>query len=314
MSIHKSIGIATCIAGILAFCGTSAAASETKAKATKKSRADVKKMLLANPEKLFSNDFDMRGLRPNERKMLAVHRYLRYGKELEKATLERVKLTDAQRKTIKDIFREQFAYVVESNAQPRILGGRQKNHTAAPGAKNAPVPKRTQSASGASARQINRPSASPFDDPQALINRIAAELSGDQMKTYAALSDRWSTLRAQGVADGSLRQVLRATMDPKLDIDRKLREECRKLLVKKMTSLGRDRRFVKKRVKAAAEGQASVAEKLTASQRSHFEKRSRSSETSTPMKSPCSWNTAPNMTKQPPRKPHRQSQRGRRGP
>lgn len=272
MSFRKSLPTSICVVLLLAVYGASPVVAGTQAE-VEKNRADVKKMLLANPEKLYSNEFDARGLKPDERKKLAVYRALRDGKKLEKAIFEGgLNLTDLQKKTIHKIFSDQYAYAVETGAAPRSLSGRSRDFLAKPGSRNAPVPANAKSKSGGRAKEINRPGMSPFDDPQALINRIGAELSGDQLEPYGELSERWRVLRPRGVGDGPLRQLMRAATDPELKLDDKVQAECRGILMKSMMSLGRNRKYVDKRLKATSDTQAKLFEKFSPSQRDHFNK------------------------------------------
>lgn len=258
--------VATCLCG-----GVAVGASEAEDK-PKMTRADVKKMLLADPTKLYANEFDARGLKLDERKMLALSRYLRDGKALQSATLEQLTLPDNIKAKINSIFQDQFDYVVATNAQPRTLDGRPKDHLAKPGSPNAPVPEQTKTASGISAKEINRPGGSPFDDPQALINRIAVEIPKDQAEKYGVLAERWRRLRPQGAADGPIRQLMRAVMDPKLGLSDELENECRSLLIAKISKLGRDRQYLDKRLQATAEGKTLVLAKLNEAQRAQYEK------------------------------------------
>ncbi len=272
MSFRKSLPTSICGVILLAMYGAAPVAAGTSTEVDKH-RADIKKMLLANPKKLYSNEFDARGLKPDERKKLAVYRALRDGKKLEKAIFEGgLNLTDLQKKTIHKIFSDQYAYAVETGAAPRSLSGRSRDFLAKPGTRNAPAPPNAKSGSGVRAKEINRPGMSPFDDPQALINRIAAELSGEQLEPYGKLSERWRILRPRGVSDGPLRQLMRATLDPDLKLDDKPMAECRTILMKSMRSLGRDRRFVEKKLRAAADTKAKLFEQFSPSQREHFNK------------------------------------------
>jgi len=270
----RVVVLAVCLTAIPALAGGGA---KPDAKQDKKERIE---QLLAKPEVLFGNDFDIRALKAPERRAMSVYRFEREVRQLHQILLSQLELTDLQKKAIRKIVDDQIEYAQRTGGSPRTFSGRQRDPLAAPGSPNAPIgpvkemadPTMAKNAKGTDrVRERNRPSVSMFDDPTAFVNLLMAELSGDQIEQFKRLAYRWETLRPFGAADGLLRQLVRAVRDPGLKIEKEQRESADKRVQQAMMNLGRDRQYADKRLEAYEKAKADIAANLTPDQREHFE-------------------------------------------
>lgn len=238
------------------------------------------KALVENPRALYADEYDIRALKPAERLALGMYRYERDIKLLLKETLAGVKPTDMQKRTLTGIVDAQIEKLHETHGRP---SRRFRPRPRAPGGElNAESPKddsKDSKSGGAGPMppgQLNRDraiSTSVYDDPTRLVNVLKHELSADQVKIFEPIALRWRMLRPFGVADGPLRQLMRAVRDPALKISDGTRAECSKLVQKEVMQLTRHhaRLQIDHRLKAFDDAKAAVAAKLGADQRSHFE-------------------------------------------
>lgn len=236
--------------------------------------------LLAKPEVLFGNDFDIRGLKGPERRAIGVYRYEREVRQLLEIMLSELELTDLQKNAIGELVEEQIAYAHFKGGSPRTFSGRQRNALAEPGSPTGPIVPPTGRADPTRAKQKwdiddirerNRPSGSMFDDPMAFVNLLATELSGQQIEQFKELANRWKVLRPFGSADGPLRQLSRAVRDPALEIGEVHRESADKRVRQEILTLGRDRQHADKRIAAYEKAKADIVANLAPAQREHLE-------------------------------------------
>lgn len=252
--------------------------AKPEAKPDKKERIA---QLLAKPEVLFGNDFDIRGLKGPERGAIGVFRYERELRKLYQIMLSELKLTDLQKEAIRKLVNEQIAYVKLKGGAPRIFSGRQHNPLAKKGSPYAPTnsamdraepPMPNEAGAIGRDRERKRPDSSMYADATALINLLSTELSGLQIEQFKKPAYRWKVLRPFGNADGPLRQLSRAVRDPYLTIEDEQRTFANKRVQQAMAKLGRDRQHADKRVAAYEEAKADIAAKLAPAHREHFEK------------------------------------------
>jgi len=111
-----------------------------------------------------------------------------------------------------------------------------------------------------------------FVFPVDFLVELSFQLKEDQLDAYEAIINRWKVLRPPPTGDGPIRQILRAIMDPGLDIPRLKRFDLRKHVMAEMRKLGAGRRDQKKRALFCVELRKQILAQLEPPQQAHFTK------------------------------------------